>query len=437
MLEFDEQRLLDALAHHRAVRVIVERARGSVPRDAGTWMGVVDGDDALVGTIGGGRLEHDAIVHARALLAGATREASLRIPLGPSLGQCCGGVVELRFECHDAGTRSRLRAGFDAERAVTPPIALFGGGHVGRAIVRAMAPLPLRLTWIDSRDEIFPEPAALGLVAWPRSMTMEHSDPVQRAVAGLEPGSTVVVMSYSHAEDFDIVAACLTRMRAANDLHDIALIGSRTKRATFDHRLEARGFALHERARITCPIGLPGIDGKEPEVIAAAVAAQWLGRRARESLRPARRNDVAAINALIVRAKASWGYAPAQVDAWRADLEVSADDVDTRPCVAAVDALGQVAGFAALVPRDASAWDLDNLWVDPPAMGRGLGRRLLWHALHAARTAGAAAVHVDADPNAAAFYAGCGARPDGEVAAPIAGQPSRVRPQFRFDLAPG
>ncbi len=279
MLGLDEESLLAALERHRAVRIVVDTAQGSVPRDAGTWMGVVDGRDALVATIGGGRLELDAVMHARSLLAGTTTEPRLRVPLGPSLGQCCGGVVTLRFECHDAATRPQLRASFDAERRATPPVALFGGGHVGRAIVRAMAPLPLRLTWIDSRDEIFPDPSALGLHAWPRALTMEHSDPVQRAVADLEPGTSVIVMSYSHAEDFDIVVACLERLRASNDLHDVGLIGSRTKWATFDHRLEARGFAAHERARITCPIGLPGIDGKEPEVIAAAVAAQWLQRR--------------------------------------------------------------------------------------------------------------------------------------------------------------
>ncbi len=284
MLALDEEHLLDALTRTRAVRIVVEGAKGSVPRDAGTWMGVIDGvcdsEGALVGTIGGGRLELDAVAHARALLAGKTHDMRRRVPLGPSLGQCCGGVVELRFECHDITSASALRTSFAHDHSATPAVALFGGGHVGRAIVRALAPLPLRLRWIDSRDEIFPEPAALGLTAAPHGLLMEHSDPVQRAVADLEPGSNVLVMSYSHAEDLDIVVSCLSRMRSANDLPYVGLIGSATKWATFRHRLEAKGFEPHELARITCPIGLPEIAGKQPEVIAAAVAAQLLLRRA-------------------------------------------------------------------------------------------------------------------------------------------------------------
>jgi len=99
---------------------------------------------------------------------------------------------------------------------------------------------------------------------------------VQDAVAALAPGSRVLIMSFSHAEDLDIVIACLKRLRERNDLPYIGLIGSKTKWATFSHRLEARGFTADELARITCPIGVPGITGKEPEVIAVAVAAQLL-----------------------------------------------------------------------------------------------------------------------------------------------------------------
>jgi xanthine dehydrogenase accessory factor len=99
---------------------------------------------------------------------------------------------------------------------------------------------------------------------------------VQAAVPTLAQGSQVLIMSFSHAEDLDIVAACLRRLRERDDLPYIGLIGSKTKWATFRHRLEARGFAEQELARITCPIGLPGITGKEPEVIAVSVAAQIL-----------------------------------------------------------------------------------------------------------------------------------------------------------------
>ena len=149
------------------------------------------------------------------------------------------------------------------------PLALFGGGHVGRALVQVLSMLPYAISWIDSRDGIFPE----GL---PSHVQCEHSDPVQAAVPGLAPGSQVLVMSFSHAEDLDIVAACLRRQRERADLPYVGLIGSRTKWATFRHRLAERGFSEAELAHVTCPIGVPGVAGKEPEVIAVAVAAQLL-----------------------------------------------------------------------------------------------------------------------------------------------------------------
>ncbi len=279
MLTLEEDALLAALQTARAVRVCVDAVSGSVPRDAGTWMGVVDGSAAPIGTIGGGRVEHEATAHARALLGGVVTDTLRRMPLGPTLGQCCGGVMTLRFELYDPTTAPMLRRRFDAERRADMPIALFGGGHVGSAIVRALAPLPLRLHWVDSRDPVFPSPTPLGLAAWPRGLTMEHSDPVQRAVTTLAPGSRVLVMSYSHAEDFDILCACLHRQRARGDLPYIGLIGSKTKWAGFRAKLEARGFTAAEIAGVTCPIGLQGVEGKEPAVIAAAVALQLLATR--------------------------------------------------------------------------------------------------------------------------------------------------------------
>jgi len=126
--------------------------------------------------------------------------------------------------------------------------------------------------WVDSRDEIFPPDLPPHVVA-------EHSAPVEAAVADLASGSRVLVMSFSHAEDLEIIAACLRRLRERDDLPFVGLIGSRSKWATFRHRLEARGFAADEIARITCPIGVPGVVGKEPEVIAAAVAAQLMQLR--------------------------------------------------------------------------------------------------------------------------------------------------------------
>jgi xanthine dehydrogenase accessory factor len=149
------------------------------------------------------------------------------------------------------------------------PVALFGGGHVGRALVEVLSRLPFAVRWVDSRDEVFPR----GL---PDQVVCEHSDPVQAAVADLQPHSQVLIMSFSHAQDLDVVAACLQRLRVHNDLPFIGLIGSATKWATFQRRLQEKGFADEEIQRITCPIGVPGISGKQPEVIAVSVAAQLL-----------------------------------------------------------------------------------------------------------------------------------------------------------------
>ena len=259
------QTFLRRLRDEPAVLVTVRASRGSVPREAGTWMAVFQHD--TIDTIGGGHLEWDAMRRARELLSRRTAQGSVQsVTLGPSLGQCCGGALELSYEPVAAADVEALRERLGSARHA---VALFGGGHVGRALVRALAPLPFAITWIDSRDEVFPEPL-------PEGVTAEHSDPVQGAVPALASGSLVLVMSFSHAEDLDIVAACLHRQRERDDLGFIGLIGSRTKWATFRHRLLERGFTEAELARVTCPIGLPGITGKAPAVIAAAVVAQLL-----------------------------------------------------------------------------------------------------------------------------------------------------------------
>ncbi len=252
------------LAAENAVIVTVLSTQGSVPRGPGTRMLVFAQGEC--GTIGGGHLEFQAIAHAHQWLAGRTCDTTLRQVLGPSLGQCCGGAVELTFEPVTAADLPRLHALLVPPRT---PLALFGGGHVGKALVNTLAPLPFAVRWIDSRDEIFPSDV-------PVVVECEHSNPVQAAVADLLPGSRVLIMSFSHAEDLDIVIACLKRQRERGDLPFVGLIGSKTKWATFRHRLEDRGFSAPEIAHITCPIGVAGIAGKEPEVIAVAVAAQLL-----------------------------------------------------------------------------------------------------------------------------------------------------------------
>ena len=267
-------RFLTMLAMQPAILVRVGATQGSVPREVGAWMAVFA--NVVVGTIGGGHLEFQAIVQARAALDGggdvddssetAAAPVQTRFALGPSLGQCCGGVVHLDFTPVGAADAPALAREL---RTSLTPVALFGGGHVGQALARVLAPLPFALTWIDSRDGVFPQDL-------PAHVVCEQSDPVQSAVSGLAPQSRVLIMSFSHAEDLEVVAACLMRQRQKVDLPYVGLIGSKTKWATFSRRLQARGFTPAELSQITCPIGMTSITGKEPEVIAVGVATQLL-----------------------------------------------------------------------------------------------------------------------------------------------------------------
>lgn len=256
--------LLTKLARQPAILVTVHATRGSVPREPGAWMAVFAAE--VLGTIGGGHLELQAMAQARACLHSGVSVPLQRYSLGPSLGQCCGGEVQLRYEAVAARDVAALGV-----RLRTPalPVALFGGGHVGQALIQVFGLMPVQVTWVDSRDEIFP-------ARLPENVSCEHSDPVQAAVAQLPSASRVLIMSFSHAEDLDVVAACLLRQRQRADLPYVGLIGSQTKWATFCHRLEARGFTAQELSHVTCPIGVPGISDKAPQVIAVAVAAQVL-----------------------------------------------------------------------------------------------------------------------------------------------------------------
>ncbi|WP_313331685.1 xanthine dehydrogenase accessory protein XdhC [Comamonas sp.] len=258
------QQLLARLATQDACLVQVESTQGSAPRDTGAWMAVFAQDQ--LGTIGGGHLEWQAASKARDLLARGGAPLSERFALGPRLGQCCGGVVQLRFERIAQADSARLAQSL---APVCSPVAVFGAGHVGAALVQLLGTLPLHITWVDSREQLFPP----GL---PAQVQTEYSDPIEMAVADLAPGSSVFILTHDHQQDLQITQACLQRQRQHGDLDLIGLIGSATKRASFAHRLAERGFADAEFARITCPIGLPGIHGKEPEVIAIAVAAQLL-----------------------------------------------------------------------------------------------------------------------------------------------------------------
>jgi xanthine dehydrogenase accessory factor len=262
-----EAQFLRLLASNPAVWVTVQAHRGSVPREAGAWMAVFS--NTALGSIGGGHLEWQALDQARQLLNHSSGPCTRRYALGPSLGQCCGGEVTLQFEPVTGADLPRVRQQLAAQQALWPPVALFGGGHVATALVQVLANLPFRVQWLDSRDGIFPD-------TLPANVRAEHSDPVQGGVAGLAPEARVLIMSFSHAEDLDVVAACLLRRRLQADLPFIGLIGSRSKWAVFSHRLAERGFSAQELAQVTCPIGVAGIEGKAPGVIAVAVAAQVL-----------------------------------------------------------------------------------------------------------------------------------------------------------------
>lgn len=253
---------LQWLAEGRAAMVVeVAATRGSVPREAGTRLLVAA--DAVAGTIGGGHLELKAIADARELLAGAPAVFTQRVALGPSLGQCCGGVLDLRF--------TPLALADPAAWQETPPrftLQLYGAGHVGRAIVKLLAGIPCRVQWIDERDSEFP-PGPL-----PPHVEKLCVEPVQAEVAAAPPGAFYLVLTHSHDLDMALTEAILAR----GDFGFFGLIGSKTKRARFEHRLLDRGFAPGLLGRITCPIGIPGIAGKEPELIAVAVVAQLLQR---------------------------------------------------------------------------------------------------------------------------------------------------------------
>lgn len=241
--------------HQPAVLVTVLAAKGSTPREAGAKMVVTA--DGLAGTIGGGNLEHQCEAAARALLeADADTPSTRDFPLGPALGQCCGGHVTVLFE------------------VLRPPklhVALFGAGHVGKALVKILADLPCRVTWIDPRPEAFP-------ASLPANVSLMRTAQPAQAVTGLPPGCILLVMTHDHQLDYAIAAAALARA----DLPVVGLIGSATKRARFASRLARQGLTLD---RLLCPIGLPGIDGKQPEIVALSVAAQLLQLQAQLPLR--------------------------------------------------------------------------------------------------------------------------------------------------------
>ena len=262
-----------------AIVVEIAQARGSVPRGRGTRMLVTAG--AVAGTIGGGHLELKAIESARRRLqqssapgaaspGRATGDDTEHFPLGPALGQCCGGAVTVRYLPLDAGVL--------AHWPQTPPrfhLQLYGAGHVGRAIVQVLRGVPCTVQWIDEREAQFPRPDALADTGEARVERL-CVEPVEAEVGLAPAGASYLVLTHSHDLDLRICEAILKR----GDFGFLGLIGSRTKRARFVSRLTQRGLPEPLVQRITCPIGLPGIEGKEPGVIAVAAVAQLLSLQA-------------------------------------------------------------------------------------------------------------------------------------------------------------
>lgn len=282
--------LLDFLDHcERAIWVCVTGSAGSVPREAGTTM-IVTALSTL-GTIGGGHLELRSIEVARELLAlGATMATRRHFPLGPALGQCCGGSVDVAFlpvtEAHRDGLQQlrviEARGGtYQIERQLDTgdtlklpihfdlwKIWVFGAGHVGAALVTVLSTLPCSVIWVDSRDAAFPAVRS-------ENVQVIETDTPATEVRGVTAGADVLVLTHSHALDLEICLELLKR----DDLAYCGLIGSATKAAIFRKRFTARGFSGIEIARISCPIGLPTLSSKHPGVIAVSVAADLAEKR--------------------------------------------------------------------------------------------------------------------------------------------------------------
>jgi xanthine dehydrogenase accessory factor len=307
--------------HGTAALISMHDVKGSAPREVGARM-VVRPDGAFHGTIGGGQLEFRMLDIAREMLKQGRGPARIvDQALGPDLGQCCGGRVKILIETFDSRDREDLAPLVTAEDEGGPfelecrmeegrvkrdfasavgddrwtgwrethgevrtPVLLFGAGHVGRALVLSLAPLPFAVRWLDDRDDAFPAHLPSNAKA------VRMWDP-EAEITEASPHSLVLVMTHDHPLDMAITAAALRR-----DFPYVGLIGSATKRARFEKRFRELGIPEETIRSLVCPIGLPGIDDKDPAVIAASVTAQLLqvrehGRLNRNFSPPAASND--------------------------------------------------------------------------------------------------------------------------------------------------
>ncbi len=242
-----------------AVLVSVDSIVGSTPREAGAKMIVTAG--RLYGTIGGGNLEYQACRIARDQLDMGGGDGLQRFPLGAGLGQCCGGLVNLMFE------RLGQNSDWDAIAGQKDDIELylFGAGHVGRALVRVLADLPIKIHWIDTRDDMLPARA-------PGNAETICTDTPEVEIDDAPEGAWFLVMTHDHALDQRLCEQILRR----DDFCYFGLIGSDSKRRLFETRMQRRGIDPRKFERMTCPIGIDGINGKQPARIAISVAAEIL-----------------------------------------------------------------------------------------------------------------------------------------------------------------
>lgn len=247
---------------HRVVIIEITATKGSAPRDEGTFMLVAPTE--IHGTVGGGQLEYIAIENARKLLADAGGEVKLDIPLGPEIGQCCGGRVEMTFIVADEEARRALERRLAEEERQKPQVWIFGAGHVGRALAETLTLLPLKVFVVEARET---ELAQLTSEVHHRLAAMPEA-----LIADIPAGSAVVIVTHDHALDFLIGMQALGR----SDLAYIGMVGSKSKRGTFLRYLDEQGVERGEADRLVLPIGGSAVDDKRPEVIAAMTASEVL-----------------------------------------------------------------------------------------------------------------------------------------------------------------
>ena len=252
--------------HGAVIRVALTRVRGSSPRNTGTEMFVAS--EALYGTIGGGQLEHRAIEAARAMLRDGALSREMDVPLGPEIGQCCGGRVELSLQRMRASDKRAALDRAEAENATLPHVYVMGAGHVGRALADLLQHLPVRGILVD--------PRAGEIALCTAAVETRVSAIPEVEIANAPAGSAFVVLTHDHGLDFLLTSAALERGDAAY----VGMIGSATKRAKLRNWMRQH-CGRCDFGQLTCPIGAQGSGDKRPALIAAFVVAEVLAQLTR------------------------------------------------------------------------------------------------------------------------------------------------------------